>query len=129
MSAMLVWTRWGIAIPFLGYLGAIAGNYSALAVGQQLQTVAPWLMATGHVAGALAASLLVMVFCDWRSTRGGEKQRRAMIDEKSGQRIEFDDPGDTFFWLHSRRWIWVMLVIGAIAVVITIFQQIPLQEI
>lgn len=125
---MLVWTRWGIAIPFLGYLGFLAGNEMAIAIGQQLQSDAPWLMASGQTAGAVAASLLVMIFQDWRSTRGGEKHRRALVEERSGERVEFDDPGDTFFWLHSRRWIWIMLLIGLGCVAATIYQQIPLQR-
>lgn len=126
---MLIWTHWGIAIPFLGYLGAIAGNYSALAIGLRLNTVAPWLMAVGQVIGAMAASLLLFMFCDWRSTRGGEKRRRALVEEKTGQRVEFDDPGDTFFWIHGRHWIWLALVIGAAAAAVTIWRQIPLHEI
>ncbi|MBL8536186.1 MAG: hypothetical protein JNM59_02145 [Hyphomonadaceae bacterium] len=126
---MLVWTRWGISIPFLGFLGAIIGNYGALAVGQQLQTDASWLMAAGNAAGALAASLLIMMLREWRSTRGGEKQRRALIDEKTGQRVEFDDPGDTFFWLHSSVWVWLALAIGAVSVVVAIFTKTPLHEI
>lgn len=125
---MLVWTRWGIAIPFLGYLGFVAGNEIALVVGQQLQSAAPWLMASGQTAGALAASVLVMIFRDWRSTRGGEKQNRALIDERSGERIKFEDPGDTFIWLHSRRWIWLMLLVGLACVITTLFRQIPLQR-
>jgi|GEM_PF-6735989 len=125
---MLVWTRWGIAIPFLGYLGFLIGNELAIVVGQQLQSDAPWLMASGQTAGAIAASLLVVIFQDWRSTRGGEKQRRALVEERSGDRIEFDDPGDTFFWLHSHRWVWMMLLIGLGCVVATLYQQIPLQR-
>lgn len=44
---MLVWTRWGLAILFLGYLGFLIGNELALIVGQQLQSNALWLMAAG----------------------------------------------------------------------------------
>lgn len=125
---MLVWTRWGISIPFIGYFGSLVGNETALLVGQQLQTNAPWLMATGITAGALAASLFLMMFREWRSTRGGEKSRRALIEERSGERVEFDDPGDTFFWLHASRWVWLALVIGAIAVRVVFYQQTPLQR-
>jgi hypothetical protein len=125
---MLVWTRWGIAIPFIGYLGFVIGNEIALAAGQQLQSNAPWLMASGQTGGAIAASLLILMFRDWRSTRGGEKNQRALIDERSGERIESVDPGDTFFWLHSRRWIWIMLLIGLGCVAVTLYQQTPLQR-
>jgi hypothetical protein len=125
---MLVWTRWGIAIPFLGYLGFLAGVELAIAIGQQLQTNASRLMASGQTVGALLASLLVMIFEDWRSTRGGEKRSRTLIDEATGERIAADDPGDTFFWLHSRRWIWLMLVVGLVCVTVTLSQRMPLQR-
>lgn len=126
---MLVWTHWGMAIPFLGYLGALIGNYGALFVGQQLRSDAPWLMAVGSVAGAMAASLLIMMFREWRATRGGEPQKRALIAASTGERFDVQNPGDTLFWIHSRHWIWLALVFGAGAAAVTLFEQTPLHEI
>lgn len=125
---MLVWTRWGIAIPCLGYLGALFGNYSALAVGQQIGSAAPWLMATGWILAAIAAALMLHIFDEWRETRGGAPAQRVLIDEATGERFEVPSVGDTFFWLHTRRWVWISFVVGLVGAAVTLHQKIPLQE-
>ncbi|HEX8901803.1 hypothetical protein [Vitreimonas sp.] len=125
---MLVWTRWGLAIPFIGYMGALFGNYSALAVGQQIDSAAPWLMAAGWVLGGVTSALLLLMFDEWRETRGGAPSTRVLIDEATGERFDAPSAGDTFFWLHTRRWMWLSLMIGLVGAAVTIYQQIPLQE-
>jgi hypothetical protein len=125
---MLVWTGWGIAIPFICSLGVFIGNYLALAIGAQLGTNAPWLMATGYGVGAISAAFLLHLFDEWRETRGGSPRTRVLVQESTGERFDVPVPGDTFFWIHTRRWIIIALVAGVVGAAITIYQQIPLHE-
>jgi len=102
---MLIWSGWGIGVVLIDFIGLIVG-VSAAGAFERWLAYGP-AQSAGIAVGGVLAAIGVYFYAKWRE--GGEA--RVFIDEASGQRFEVRPNAGSLFFIPTRYWTWVTLVL------------------
>lgn len=116
---MLIWSGWGIIVVVFVALGLLA-TFGAADVLQQWLPYGP-AGSLGFLIGGVAAALSIHLVASWRE-RG---QARALIDEATGERIEVHPSAGSLFFIPTRFWSWIVLILF-VAIAVLQFDAVPL---
>ena len=103
---MLVWSGWGIVVALLIAVGLLV-TFGAMDALQQWLPYGP-AGSAGAIVGGFVAALCIHLFVRWRE-QGGEA--RAFIDEATGERIEVRRSAGSLFFIPSRFWVWISVIL------------------
>ena len=116
---MLVWSGWGILVAVFAAVGLLV----TFVADELLRLWLPYGPA-GSVAfllGGMVAALCIHLLARWRD-RGGQ---RTLVDEATGERIEVRRSAGSLFFIPTRFWTWIVLVLF-VAVAVLQFNAVPL---
>ena len=115
---MLVWSGWGIIVVVFIAAGLMATFGAADALEQWLP-YGPAGSLAALIGGLLSASG-IHLFARWREQGEG----RSLIDEATGQRIEVRPSAGSLFFIPTRFWTWIVLLLS-IGIAILQFNATP----
>jgi hypothetical protein len=116
---MLIWSGWGIIV--VGFLAV--GLMVTFGTTDALRQWLPYGPAgsVGLLVGGVLAAAGIYLFARWRENG----QSRTLIDEATGERLEVRASAGSLFFIPTRFWTWIVLVLAVLIAVLQ-FNATPL---
>lgn len=116
---MVIWSGWGILVAVFAAVGLLI----AISATEALQQWLPYGPAgsVAFVIGGLASAAAIHFFARWRERGEG----RTLVDEATGERVQVRPSAGSFFFIPTRYWPWIVVVVFAVLAVMQ-FNATPL---